>query len=181
MPFSRYLDLRYAGAVMRRSLRVLAVSVTLIGLAGILSCGSSTESKTSETVAPTAKLRHPEQEDLSRYMPKENRVSTSVTEGNLFENENLPRATVAEYKTGAKTYQQFLFKAQNPGMAAVYLGHAKDAMANAKFVAGFGGYFGEVGGKPVFVFVKNEYVTGLVGLSREDADAEGRLIAVRIP
>ncbi|MCW5966667.1 MAG: hypothetical protein KIT83_21695, partial [Bryobacterales bacterium] len=82
---------------------------------------------------------------------------------------------------GASTYQQFLLKAHNSGMAAVYLGYVKDAMPTRKFVAGFGGYYGEIDGKPVFVFVKGEYVTGLVGLTLEQADAEGRLIAVRIP
>lgn len=152
-------------------------------LAGLVACSSQGEKAADTQAVPAAqkKLVHPTQEDLSRYMPRDNRVTAALTEANLFGNENLPRATWAEYRKGAKTYQQFLFKAQNTGMAAVYLGHTKDAMASAKFVAGFGGYYGEIEGKPVFVFVKNEYVTGLVGLSQEEADAEGRVIAVRIP
>ncbi len=158
----------------------LPVLVFLL-FAGTMGCGTTAEKTTDRTPPAPVKLTHPEQEDLSRYMPRENRVRAALTETNLFGNEALPRATLADYKKGPKSYQQFLFKTQSTGMAAVYLGHTKDAMTDAKFVAGFGGYFGQIDSKPVFVFVKNEYVTGLVGLSREDADAEGRLIAVRIP
>lgn len=169
---------------MTRRFPALVASVLLALMAGLVACGSPAENKaesTAEVPAAPVKLVHPKQEDLSRYMPRENRVSASLTQHNLFGKETLPQATLAEYKKGARTYQQFLFKTQNAGMAAVYLGYLKDEMTAAKFVAGFGGYFGEIDGKPVFVFVKGEYVTGLVGLPLKQADAEGRLIAVRIP
>ncbi|MCU0226894.1 MAG: hypothetical protein MUF01_04580 [Bryobacterales bacterium] len=160
---------------------LLAGLLAALLLAGMLACGPGGETARQDVAPVTAKPKHPQQQDLSRFMPREHRLQAALSEGNLFNKETLPQATLAEYRKGSKTYQQFLFKAQNTGMAAVYLGHVKDAMTEAKFVAGFGGYFGQVDGKPVFVFVKNEYVTGLVGLSRDDADAEGRLVAVRIP
>lgn len=154
-------------------------------LLSLVACGSSSDggaNAPSAGEAPAAaKLVHPKQEDLSRYMPKENRQKVSLLEGNLFELDTLPAATLANYSKGGKSFEQFLFRTQSTAMAGVYLAYVKDAMANPKFVAGFGGYFGEIDGKPVFAFVKNEYVTGLVGLSQADADAEGRIIAGRIP
>ena len=167
----------YSGRT-RRGLSIV-FGLMLLWLTG---CNSSDVPPAAETAEGQArKLTHPKQEDLQRYMPRENRQSVALLEGNLFDDENLPAATVADYRQGSKEYQQFLFKAQNMGMAGVYLGYCKDAMSNPKFIAGFGGYFGEIDGKPVFAFVKNEYVTGLVGLSLEDADAQGRVIAGRIP
>lgn len=165
----------------RISSSMAARAFAAVVLGALLGCGPASETGQPTAAPAAAKPRHPQQEDLSRFMPREHRLQAALTEGNLFGKDTLPQATLGDYKKGAQTYQQFLFKAQNTGMAAVYLGHLKDAMTEAKFVAGFGGYFGQVDGKPVFVFVKNEYVSGLVGLSREDADAEGRLVAARIP
>jgi len=168
-------------AYVLRTERILwmAAVFTVLLLAG---CGETKTTPANEGAdGQPRKLSHPKQEDLQRFMPRENRQSVTLLEGNLFGDENLPAATVAEYRKGSKQYEQFLFKAQNTAMAGVYLGYCKDAMSNAKFIAGFGGYYGEIDGKPVFAFVKNEYVTGLVGLTQEEADAEGRLIAARIP
>jgi hypothetical protein len=161
-------------------LLTLCLAGAMVGL--LAGCGASEAPSGGEGAEGAGrKLTHPVQEDLQRFMPRENRQAVTLLEGNLFDNENLPAATVADYRKGNKEYQQFLFKAQNTAMAGVYLGYCKDAMTTSKFIAGFGGYYGEINGKPVFAFVKNEYVTGLVGLSQEEADAEGRLIAARIP
>ena len=88
---------------------------------------------------------------------------------------------MAEYQKNGKRYRQFLIKAPSVALAAVYLSDLKDAMTNPKFVASFGGYFGELNQEPAFVFTKDEYVTGFLGLTREEADAAGRLAAARIP
>ncbi len=114
-------------------------------------------------------------------MPPEGRTSVSLVEGPLLGVAQFPGGTFAEYRKNGKSFQQILFKAPSVAMTAVYLGHGKDAMDKPKFVAGFGGYFGEIDDKPVFLFVKNEYVTALIGLPLNEADAEGRVAAARIP
>lgn len=114
-------------------------------------------------------------------MPSYGRISSSLVADPLLGVAQFPGGTVAEYKKGGKSFQQILFKAPNLPMTAAYLGYGKDAMTQPKFVASFGGYYGEIHGKPVFLFVKNEYVAGLVGLSLQDADAEGRIAAASIP
>lgn len=173
--------LRYAEAVMtpRPLIPALLAAAMLLALGA---CGPP-EAPKEGTSAPetTPRIVHAVQEDLSRLMPTDDRVSAALVEEPLLGVEQFPGGTLAEYSKGGKTFQQFLFKAPNVAMTAVYLGHCKDAMANPKFVASFGGYFGEIGGKPVFVFVKNEYVSGLVGLPLDEADAQGRVAAARIP
>ncbi|MCW5966724.1 MAG: hypothetical protein KIT83_21980, partial [Bryobacterales bacterium] len=98
---------------MTRRFHALAALALWALMAGLVSCGSPAENKAEDPAeAPAvAKLVHPKQEDLSRFMPKENRVSASLSDDSLFGNDTLPPATLAEYKKGARTYQQFLFKA----------------------------------------------------------------------
>lgn len=164
-------------------LRTLPVVLLLAGLS--IRCGVSPEEKTGEPAATTASTREAQQrpapEDLARYLPKEGLLSNTVVPDNLLGIQELPGGNVAEYAKSKKQFQQFLLKAPNVALAAVYLNEVKSAMDQPKFVASFGGYYGVINGSPVFVFVKNKYVMGLIGLSKEDADTEGRLVAARIP
>ncbi|MCL4782180.1 MAG: hypothetical protein KJZ70_04020 [Bryobacterales bacterium] len=119
--------------------------------------------------------------DVSRYLPMEAQTNVQLVEDRLLGIAALPGGNVAEYQKNGKRYRQFLIKAPSVALAAVYLSDLKDAMTNPKFVASFGGYFGELNQEPAFVFTKDEYVTGFLGLTREEADAAGRLAAARIP
>ena len=47
-------------------------------------------------------------------------------------------------------------------------------------IAHFGGYFGNDGGKPAFLFAKNEWFCGVIGLPMADADARAREFAGRL-
>jgi hypothetical protein len=165
--------------------RCLALAASLFCAWGFVGCGPSPQgSGTSEkAAAPAAQAvpQKPKAVDSSRYLAREGQLSARMVEDQLLGIAALPGGNLATYKKGGKQFEQFLLKAPNVALGAVYLTEIKSAMANPKFVASFGGYFGELNGKPAFVFTKNEYVTGFVGLSREDADAEGRLAAARIP
>ncbi len=123
----------------------------------------------------------PKAADVSRYLPRDGQVSVQFVEDQILGIPALPGGNTGEYKAGGKTYRQFLIKAPSAALAAVYLSDVKDAMASSRFVANFGGYFGELNGEPAFVFTKNEYVTGFLGLSLQEADAAGRIAASRIP
>ena len=119
--------------------------------------------------------------DVSRYLATEAQTKVQLVEDRLLGIAALPGGNVAEYRKNGKRYRQFLLKAPSAALAAVYLSDVKDAMTDPKFVASFGGYFGELNQEPAFVFTKGEYVTGFLGLTREEADAAGRLAAARIP
>ncbi|MDZ7639866.1 MAG: hypothetical protein U5J83_16715 [Bryobacterales bacterium] len=139
------------------------------------------EEKSDQNAATVASAPKEKAVDVSRYFPKEKQTGVEFVEDQLLGIAALPGGNIAEYNRGGKRYQQFMLKAPSAALAAVCLADIKSAMTNPKFVASFGGYFGELDGKPAFVFTKNEYVTGFIGLSRDEADAEGRVAAARIP
>lgn len=159
--------------------------LVLACLAVCTACGPAAKepagaAPTDQSASP-APAPKPKAVDSSRYLAREGQVSAQFVEDQLLGIAALPGGNLATYNKGGKQFEQFLLKAPNVALSAVYLTEIKTAMTNPKFVASFGGYFGEWKGKPIFVFTKNEYVTGFLGLSREDADAEGRLAAARIP
>ncbi|MCC6264730.1 MAG: hypothetical protein IT169_14220 [Bryobacterales bacterium] len=144
------------------------------------SCGPVPK-EAAPAAEPAATAPRPAAEDVSRYLSNDGQVKVQLVEDHLLGIQALPGGNIAEYSKGGKRYRQFLLKAPSVALAAVYMTDLKDAMSNPKFVAGFGGYFGELNGEPAFVFIKNEYVTGFLGLSREESDAAGRIAAARIP
>ncbi len=159
------------------ALLICACSMLALLLAG---CGSA-----PKQAAPAGEAAEnppkPAAVDVSRYLAREGQANVQFVEDRILGIAALPGGNVAEYRKNGKRYRQFLFKAPSAALAAVYLGDLKDAMTNPKFVASFGGYFGELNQEPAFVFTKGEYVTGFLGLTREEADAAGRLAAARIP
>ncbi|MCC7339516.1 MAG: hypothetical protein IT170_00395 [Bryobacterales bacterium] len=144
------------------------------------SCGPAPK-EAAPAAEPAASAPRPAAVDVSRYLSSDDRVKVQLVEDHLLGIQALPGGNIAEYSKGGKRFRQFLLKAPSVALSAVYLTDLKDAMSNPKFVASFGGYFGDLKGEPAFVFTKNEYVTGFLGLSREEADAAGRTAAARIP
>lgn len=162
------------------SLRLLSACAATALLLLWASCGPAPkESAPAPDVAASAPK--PAAVDASRYLAKEGQISAQFVEDRLLGIAALPGGNIAEYRKNGKSYRQFLLKAPSVALGAVYLSDIKDAMTDPKFVASFGGYFGELNQEPAFVFTKGEYVTGFLGLSREEADAAGRIAAARIP
>jgi hypothetical protein len=92
----------------------------------------------------------------------------------------MPGGTLARYKRGKTAYQMFVARAPSATDAAIKLSDWRKALASPEFIASFGGYFGQDAGVPVFVFAKGEWIAGVVGLSRSEADAASRLLASRL-
>ncbi|MEO8663358.1 MAG: hypothetical protein ABI693_33180 [Bryobacteraceae bacterium] len=157
---------------MRTSIPLALVALWLAG------CGGGGESKPAAAPAP-AVVEKPAEE--SRRFPMADRVEARVENDKLLGKAFLPGGNVASYKKGKQEYQLFLVKAKNTSDPAIWLLDWKKEMKDAKLVPGFGGYYGDDGGKKVFVFTKNSYLAGVVGLSEKDADAVARVLAVRIP
>ena len=74
----------------------------------------------------------------------------------------------------------FIARAGSPTDAAIALGDWRVALSSPKFVASYGGYFGQDAGVPVFVFTKGEWIAGITGLSRNAVDGPARLLASRL-
>lgn len=164
----------------RRLLHVAAVLASCGIFLGLAGCGQAPKDAAppGNEAAPAPK---PKAVDAARYLPRDGQVSAQFLEDGILGIPSLPGGNIGEYKSGGKSYRQFLVKAPSAALAAVYLSDVKDAMSNPRFVASFGGYFGELNGEPAFVFTKNEYLTGFLGLPLKEADAAGRVAASRIP
>jgi hypothetical protein len=128
--------------------------------------------------APVAeKIEKPKPADDSRLFPKTNLVETKVVDSQLLGKKFMPGGTLAHYKRGSVEYDMFL--ARTPD-AALLLPDWSRALTGSKLVPSFGGYFGQDGGRPVFVFAKGTWIVGIAGLAEKEADTKARLLATRI-
>jgi hypothetical protein len=118
--------------------------------------------------------------DETRFFPSKERLAVEVIPDKLLGHDFLPGGNVATYKRGAKEYRMFVVKMRDANAAAMMLFEYKDKLGAPKFVASFGGYFGDDGGTPAFLFSKNAWVCGVLGLNEADADAVAREFAARV-
>lgn len=153
-------------------MRILILSVSCLLLS---SCGS--EPKPAPVVVKQEAVKPL---DESRRFPQANLVSSEVVMTGLMGHSFMPGGTVGHFKKGRAQYDMFIAKADTPTDAAILLLSWDRAMADAKLVPSFGGYFGKDGDRPAFVFTKGAWITGIVGLPQKEADAEARVLASRI-
>jgi hypothetical protein len=149
--------------------------LAILSLAALLSsCGS--EPKPS----PPPKAAAPRLSDESRRFPQTGLVDTKVVGSQLFGKSFMPGGTLARYKMGATEFEMFVAKLPTAMDAAILLPDWSKALTGAKLVPSFGGYFGKDGGRPVFVFAKNAWIAGVVGLPEKEADSQARTLAGRL-
>lgn len=151
--------------------------LTAAASAFLISCGG--ESK-APAPAPAAQAEAPKPSDESRRFPKANLVDTRVVDQHLLGKTFMPGGTLARYKKGRLEYEMFAAKLPTPLDAAVILPDWRKALTEAKVEASFGGYSGEDGGRPVFVFVKGQWIAGVAGLPPKEADQQARGLAARL-
>jgi hypothetical protein len=152
---------------------------TLLCIALVLSClacGGGSQAPPAETKAET-----PKPPDESRRFPKENQTAMELIDDHVLGKDFLPGGNLATYEKDGKTYRLFLVAAKDADAASLQLFDIKGALADAKFVPAFGGYFGMDGETPWFVFAKGKYLAGVVGLPQDEADLIARELAARIP
>jgi hypothetical protein len=157
-------------------MRLLVLIACVLSL---LSCGS-TPSQSAKQTEPAKSAPAPKPTDESRRFPEANLVSTRVVNSALLGKSFMPGGTLAQYKKGKAEYQMFVARSASPTDAAIALNDWRSALANPEFVASFGGYFGKDGSAPVFVFTKGEWIAGIVGLPRAEADGVARSLASRL-
>ena len=143
----------------RRSFTVIAMSLALITVTA------------ADAPKPT---------DESRRLPKVNLVKSEVIPTRLMGKSFMPGGTVGHYKKAKTEYDVFLAKLASPTAAASALVDWRKTMTAPKFVASFGGYFGDDSGKPTFVFTKGAWVAGTRGLPQDQADLQARVLAGQI-
>ena len=154
-------------------MRILILSLACLAL--LSSCGS--EPKPAPVVAKQEPVKPP---DESRRFPQANLVSSEVVLTGLMGHPFMPGGTLGHFKKGRAEYDMFLARLDTPTDAAILLLSWSKALTGAKLVPSFGGYFGLDAARPVFVFSKGAWITGIAGLPQKEADTEARVLASRI-
>jgi len=141
------------------------------------SCGTSVPE-----APPAAKVaQRPKPADEARWFPKKDQVSMTLVDDHAMGKEFLPGGNVARYKKGNKEYDMFLVKSTDNQSAALLTFDYKQTLRDAKLIPHFGGYFGkDTDGREAFVFSKNAWFLGIVGLPEKEADAVAREFAGRL-
>jgi hypothetical protein len=129
-----------------------------------------------KAAAPVA----PKPTDQTRRFPMAERGEVTLVETSLLGKAFLPGGNLAKYERAGKEYEMFLVRAASPTAAATMLLDYKNTLVDPKFVAHFGGFFGDDAGTPTFLFSKGSWLAGVRGLNREDADAVARELAARL-
>jgi hypothetical protein len=146
-----------------------------LSLAALLLAGCS-----SQPPAPTPAKKAVRPKDDTRRFPAANQVEAKVVDDHLFGHAFLPGGNLAHYKNGKQEYDLILIRTASPSDAALLLLDYKQKLTNSKVVPGFGGFFGQDGARPAFLFAKSEFLCGVIGLPEPDADAVARTFAARI-
>ncbi len=150
-------------------------TIALITLLAAAGCGSTQEQDApaaEEAARPAEEIR-----DETHRFHKEGLVEAKVVETGLGGKDFMPGGNFAEYEADGSRYQVFFTKRRNADQALFLSMDYKELLADAKFVAHFGGFFGMDGETPTLIFQKNEYFIVVTGLDLEAADQAGRMIA----
>jgi hypothetical protein len=153
------------------------MKVRLCGLAALAMLAGGCA---SPPPAPVAQVEVEKPADETRRFPLANRVETHVVATALLGKPFMPGGTLAHYKRGAAEYDMFVAKLPTPLAAGLLLPDWKNALTDAHVLPTFGGYFGNDGGRPVFVFAKGVWIAGVAGLPQKQADLEARTLAARL-
>jgi hypothetical protein len=155
----------------------MRIHVAFASIVLLSSCGSQPKPAASE---PAKQPEAAKPSDESSRFPAVNFVKAEVVDKQLMGKPFMPGGTLAHYKKGKKEYEMFAAKLPTPTDAAILLLDWKKALADAKLIPSFGGYFGLDAGRPVFVFSKGAWIAGIVGLAEKPADVEGRTLAAHL-
>ena len=152
---------------MKNSLWTLALAAVLAGCGGPQAAPPAAQTKAAA----------PKPADESSHLPQAGLVESHVVDRELLGKSFMPGGTIGHYKVGGKEFDMFVAKLPPSQSPAFLLPDWSKALANSKLVPSFGGYFGDDGGRPVFVFSKGQWIAGVAGLAEKEADAQARTLA----
>ena len=154
-------------------------AVLIAALAVLLAACGSQPTQPATTENPK-QVEPAKPADESARFPKANLVETKVVGKEIMAKPFMPGGTIARYKNGKTEYEMFVAKLPSATDAAILLPDWNKALTGSKLVPSFGGYFGDDGGRPVFVFAKGAWIAGIAGLPEKQADAQARILAAEL-
>ena len=155
----------------------MSMRLYLAGLIVLATGCSSTVTQAPVEKASKANVAPPV--DQAIKFPQLNQVKMEVVADHLLGKDFMPGGNLATYKSGKQEYQQFLGKFPDAQRAAFSLLDWQKTLKPAKYLAHMGGYYGNDGDRPVYVFAKGAWVAGIVGLPEAQADLLARQFAMR--
>ena len=152
--------------------------LALLALAALAGCGSAPQPVTTAPETVKTAVRPPR--DLSRMLPPKGLLHSTVEPDHAAGIAKLPGGTVGDYDDAGKKYRIFIVDAGDNQDAAFLLLDIKGVLKEPEYLASFGGYFGNDGSRPLFVFSKFQYIAGIAGLPKDAADPIARVLASRL-
>ncbi len=113
-------------------------------------------------------------------LPATDQVSVRVVQDHVLGEAKLPGGTFAEYESKGKKYQLFVIRTDGNQDAALLLLTAKSLIENPEYIAHMGGYAGTYKGAPFYTFAKLQFLAGVAGLPKDEADTVARQFAAKI-
>jgi hypothetical protein len=161
-----------------RSFTFLPIAAVAIAGGLLTSCGSSdapADAKKEAAPAPPAKKKVP---DHTAALVQEHLTSSRVVEDHILDIDKLPGGSLGEYANKGKKYQMFIVEADSNTDAALLLIDMKKVLNSDDYISYMGGYYGvDAQGRKIYVFSKKEWLAGIVGLSKAEADPIARVLA----
>lgn len=147
----------------------------LIAALSLAACSSAPEKK-AEAPPPAP----PPVKDDTALLLTANRTAEQVVPDHLLGIQALPGGTIGDYDAAGQKYQLFVIESDTAQDAALLLLDAKGAMKDPDYIAYMGGYFGDGGSGPLYVFAKAKYLAGVAGLAKNKADPIARQLAAQL-
>jgi len=152
----------------------LALSILAVAL--LSGCSSAPEPAPAAPKAEAPKKVM----DHTPALIQENLISSRLVPDHILDQPKLPGGSLGEYERKGKKYQAFIVDASTNQAAAMMLFDFKAVLKDPEYISYMGGYFGSDGKQPIYVFAKLQYVAGIVGLSKDEADPLARTLASRL-
>jgi hypothetical protein len=127
-------------------------------------CGPSPqpEAKTEPAPAPVP--------DHTAALPKPGLLTSRLVPDHILDIPKMPGGSLGDYSAKGKKYQLFIVDAGTNQKAAFLLLDLKGTLHTPEYIAYMGGYAGSDGNRSIYAFAKKQYLAGVVGLSKAEAD-----------
>jgi hypothetical protein len=143
-------------------------SILLIAAVVLAGCGASSEQAKTEAKSEPAPAPHVA--DHTAVLPQKGLTASRVVPDHILDVKKLPGGSLGEYTVKGKSYQIFIVDAETNQKAAFVLLDVKATLQNPEYIAYMGGYAGSDGNREIYAFAKKQYVAGVVGLPKAQAD-----------
>ncbi len=145
---------------------LLPITAFCLLLAG---CGGAPAPEAAKKEAAPAPVSAPVV-DHSAVLPQKGLVGSRIVPDHILDIAKLPGGVLGEYEVKGKKYQIFIVDAATNQKSAFLLFDLKATLQSPEYLAYMGGYAGSDGKREIYAFAKKQYLAGVVGLKKADAD-----------